>query len=346
MRVTFASVLDNFSCQRGICLCKRVRTAPAIAGHLGRAAHSTAVRETDAQEAGTLWNDFPLQASQTPDGAALTFSTLCPGVRTRVLAAEEPVTPAHSDGGWRQPLRVWKPDGKLHVQLLGDCPVPWSAFVALRDTLLDLAAEPGLPLLGRLTRLAMTFDAAQHARALPPDAPPLTPRGFLAFRAFAEARCASIPPDRLTHFADRVRSWLPELDLQADELPALLDALSGEWREQVRLWLVPNERDLLDVSESWLGVRLLALPFDRDQSLARAWAELLESVAVAIRFAAALAELRQSPVTPELWLAALTLGEHFIAAEDQPLAVFELQRDLHERGPRMADLDMSLDAIC
>ena len=346
MRVTFASVLDNFSCQRAECLCKRVRTAPPQLGHPGRATALTALQPPcDAPES-PQWNDFPLQAVQTADGASLSFSSLCPVVRARLCASEEPVTPAHSDGGWRQPLHVWKPDGKPQVLLFVDCPVPWPAFTALRDGLLDLAADPTLPLLGRLTRIAMTFDAAQHARALPAAAPTLTPRGFLAFRAFLEARCASADPERLAHFAAQARPMLPELALADRDLPQLLDALTGEWREQVRLWLVPHEREVLAVWESWLGARLLALPFDRDVSLARAWAELLETAALAIRYAAALAELRQTGPSPAAMLAALTLAEHCVATAELPLPPFEQARDLHDRGPRMADLDMSLEAIC
>lgn len=346
MRVTFASALDNFSCQRGDCLCRSVRTSPPQPGHPGRAATLAALENSPGPGNSPPWNDFPLQAVQTADGASLTFSTLCPVVRARLLAAEEPVTPAHSEGGWRQPLQVWKPDGKPHVLLFADCPVPFPAFLALRDALLDLAAEPTLPILGRLTRLAMTFDAAQHSRALPAAPPTLTPRGFLAFRAFLEARCASADPERLGSFAARARHMLPELALADTDLPRLLDALTGEWREQVRQWLVPGEREQVQVFETWLGARLLALPFDRDVSLARAWAELLESAAVAIRFAGALGELRQEATSGPTLLAALALAEHCVATAELPLPPFELPRDLHDRGPRMADLDMSLEAIC
>ena len=346
MRVTFASVLDNFFCQRADCLCKPVRTTPPLDGQPGRAAVLAALQTPVAPSDSAPWNDFPLQAVQTAGGVTLTFSSLCPVVRARMLAGEEPVTPAHSEGGWRQPLQVWKPDGKPLVLLFPDFPVPWPAFVALRDVLLDLAAEPMLPMLGRLTRLAMTFDAAQHTRALPPVAPLLTPRGFLAFRAFLEARCASADPEKLAHFVAQMRARLPELALTDADLPRLLDALNGEWREQVRQWLVPAERDLLQVFETWLGTRLIALPFDRDVSLARAWTELLESAALAIRYAAALGELRHSRTSPATLLAALTLAEHLVATAEQPLPPFEQPRDVHDRGPRMADLDMSLEAIC
>ncbi len=346
MRVTFASVLDTFSCQRAQCLCKRVRTAPMAAGHPGRAATLAALTLQPNEPNSAPWNDFPLQAVQTPEGASLAVSTLCPVVRARLLASEEPVTPAHSEGGWRQPLQVWKADGKPQVLLLAGLPVPWPAFAALRDALLDLAAEPTLPILGRLTRLALTFDAAQQTHALPAAPPTLTPRGFLAFRAYFEARCASVDPERLAHFAAQAHPMLPELALADDSLPPLLNALTGEWREQVRRWLVPVEREIVHVFEIWLGVRLLALPFDRDLTLARAWAELLESAAVAVRCAGALAELRQAQTTPVDLLAALALAEHFVGTAAQPLPAFELTRDPHDRGPRMADLDMSLEAIC
>ena len=346
MRVTFPSVLDDFSCQRAECLCQRARTSPPGAGHPGRIAVLAALESETQAIASAPWNDFPLLAVQTPDGVSLTFSSLCPVVRQHLLASDEPVIPAHSEGGWRQPLHVWQPDGTPQVRLFADCTVPWRDFAALRDLLLDLAADPTLPILGRLTRLALTMDASLQAGALVSVAPPFTPRGFQAFRAFLEGRCAAVDPQPLTHFAARTLAMLPECALDPAELPSLQDVLTGEWREQVLRWLVPSERSLLQVWETHLGVRLLALPFDRDVSLARAWAELLESIAVAIRYAAALAELRQTPVTQETLLAALTLAEHFVATAEQPLRLFEPQRAIHDRGPRMADLDVSLQAIC
>lgn len=346
MRVTFASALDNFSCQRVECLCARVRTSPLVAGHPGRAGVLAALQPSGQGPAALPWNDFPLQAVQSPDGVSLAFCSLCPAVRAQLVAGEEPVTAAQSEGGWRQPLRVWQPDGAPQVRLFADCPVPWPEFVTFRDVLLDLAAEPELPVLGRLTRIAMTMDAAQHARTLPPTAPTLTPRGFLAFRAFVESRCAAVDANQLEHFARDAAPMFPELALGPAELAALREALTGDWREQVRRWLVPAERDLLQVFETVLGVRLLALPFDRDVTLARAWAELLESTALAIRYAAALAVVRQAPTDTQTLAAALALAEHFVATSEQPLVVFAPQRDVHDRGPRMADLDLSLESIC
>ena len=351
MRVTYPSILDEFSCPEQECLCRRVRQAELPAEtHVGRAAVQAALnpqQKHPQQKQGKIQtNDFPLLAVRTADGANLSFDTLCPRVRQVLVHAQEPTTPAHSQGGWRQPLHVWQPAGKPVVRLLPDVNVPWLAYTTLQQALLDVAAEPALAFLARLTRVAMTADEAQYLRALPSPIPTLTPRGFLAFRAFLESRTAAADPEALTEFLTTARAMLPELHLHDSDLPRFLDALSGEWREPLRTWLVPVERDLSPTLEAWLGVRLLALPFDRDVSLARAWTELLESVAVALRYLAALGEMRQSPLTPELALVALTLGEHFVALQDTALPPFEQSREVHDRGPRMADLDMSLESIC
>ena len=287
-----------------------------------------------------------MHAARTAEGVHLTFSTLCPAVRSRLCQSDEPVTLAHSEGGWRQPLAIWQPDGKAQVLLLPGVPLPWAAFVALRDVLLDLAAEPGALFLLRLTRLAGTTDLALHKRDPAATPPPLTARGFLAFRSFFEARVAAVDPEALGGFIARARALLPELALADGDLSRLSTALHGEWREPLRQWLVPEERSLLEVFEVWLGLRVVSLPFDRDISLARAWAELWAGAAAGIRTAAALGELRQRPLDAPTLTAALALGEHFVAAVAAPLPPFEPARDLHDRGPRLADLDMSLESIC
>ena len=134
--------------------------------------------------------------------------------------------------------------------------------------------------------------------------------------------------------------------MDASRLPAFGKALDGEWRGHARAWLVPAERHLTAAAESWLGTRLHVLPLDRDQSLARAWSELFEGFALGLRYAMAMAETAQADVTPAQLVAALALGEFFVATAAQPLPAFELPRDVHERGPRMADLDMTLESVC
>lgn len=350
MRVTYPSVLDGLVCVDATCPCHRVRelAQPAAEPHPGRAALVLALDLPDAPltHNPAPWTDFPLLATQTPGGVQLSFSTLCPRVRRCLVAASEPVTPAFAQDGWRQPLRVWHPDGKSAVDLVPGVPLPWPAFAALRDMLMELAAEPTLPVLGRLTRLTQLVEQTVYDRAVPTTPQPLTPRAFLQFRAFLESRTAAVVVDPLADLVVRARPFLTELDLQDSDLPRLVDALSGEWRDQLREWLVPVERDVTPVWQAWLGVRLLALPVDRDVSLARGWAELLETVAVALRYLAAWGEVRQAPVDRAVVAVALALAEALVASENKPLPPFVASREAHDRGPRMADLDLSVEAIC
>jgi hypothetical protein len=85
---------------------------------------------------------------------------------------------------------------------------------------------------------------------------------------------------------------------------------------------------------------------DRDLSLARGYADLFEGLAVGLRYAAALAETPERDVDGEVLVAALALGEHYVAGAGAGLPAFTLPADQHERGPRMADLDMTLESIC
>jgi len=292
--------------------------------------------------------DHPIIAIATPQGAELTFSSLCPTVRGLLAANREPVALARVEGGWRCALRVFQPDGLLReVRLTPRKTVPWAAFSATRDSLLDLIAEPTLPLLARLARVALVLDLALSERNLPVPVPPLTARGFLAFRGFVESRTASAPSQAMVRFAaDALPLWAQDVGLARSDIAALLDALSGDWRSHFRVRLVPAERDIAPAIEAWLGARLFAIPLDRDQSIARGYAEFFEGFALGLRYAAALGEVKQQLVGPRTIVAALALGEHFVAAAGEPLPSFEVPRDVHERGPRMADLDMTLESIC
>ena len=361
MRVVFPAILDGFACTRASCACRAsLAAAPATASGdgfpfrdteaalLAGAAAVAHGASSAGKTAATAHADYPIIAIATPQGAELTFSSLCPTVRSLLASNREPVALARAEGGWRCALRVFQPEGGLkEVRLTPRKTVPWAAFSATRDALLDLVAEPTLPLLARLARVAALLDAALTDRNLPVPVPPLTARGFLAFRGFVESRTASAPTEAMARFAaDALPLWGDDVGLAASDIPALLDALAGDWRSHFRTWLVPTERDIAPAIEAWLGARLFAIPLDRDQSIARGYAEFFEGFAVALRYAAAFGEVRQQRINARMIVAALALGEHLVATAGQTLPGFEMPRDVHERGPRMADLDMTLESIC
>lgn len=64
-----------------------------------------------------------------------------------------------------------------------------------------------------------------------------------------------------------------------------------------------------------------------------------------LRYAAALGEVSQRRLTSLELITALSLGETFVASSGQALPPFESPKELHERGPRMADLDMTFECI-
>jgi hypothetical protein len=366
MRVVFPALFDSFACADPQCACRTaLRAAPvsakaapkakfpfrdaafgAIAG-AAKIAQGEAV-DGDAPIATARFGDFPLCAVATPAGVELSFDPLCPAVRELLAAAEEPVALAASEGGWRVALHVFQPeDGNRQVRLSPRKPVKWPEFVALRETLLDLVAEPTHPLLARLARVAAAVDVAVSDRTLPVAVPPLTPRVWLAFRAFMEQRVGQVPVEAMAELASQsLPLWAEPVGFQTGDVPTLLDALHGDWQQQVKRWLAPAERSIAPAVEAWLGVRMFAIPLDRDQSLARGHAELIEGLATGIRLLAALCEVRQEAPDPLLAVTALALGEHLVVARQDGLPVFELPRDAHEPGPRMADLDLTLESLC
>ena len=361
MRVVFAAVLDGFACARADCACRRslcaAATDQAASGfpfddtHKALLGGAAALAHGGAQAAGdveAVHANHPISAIATPQGVELSFSSLCPTVRALLASNREPVTLATAQGGWRHDLQVFHPDGGLReVRLTGRKSVPWSAFASTREAVLDLVAEPTLPLLARLARVAALLDAALTEKSLPVPQPPLTARGFLAFRGFVESRTASAPTEAMARFAsDALALWGDELTLTSSDMPALLDGLGGDWRSHFRTWIVPAERDIAPAIEAWLGARIFAIPLDRDQSIARGYAEFFEGFAIGLRYAAALCAIRSKAADARTLVAALALGEHFVAAAAEPLPSFEAPRDVHERGPRMADLDMTLESIC
>ena len=301
-----------------------------------------------AEGEGHGFGDFPIGAVATPRGVELTFDSLCPEVRHLMAGVEEPTGIAGSDGGWRQSLRVFQPDHKnAQVRLTPRKSVRWAEFEALREALLDVAAEPTETLLAQLTRVAVAIDAAVTDQVLATTVAPLTPRSFVAYRAFLETRAHAADAEKLAEFARKTLPlWGADVGLEPSHLPALLDALHGDWRAQFRARVVPHERDLLAPIDAWLGMRIFATPLDRDQSLARGHTELVEGVAVGLRYLAALTETLDCDADPLLAVTALALGEHCVFAAAEPLPAFEVPRDAHDRGPRMADLDLTLESLC
>ena len=195
--------------------------------------------------------------------------------------------------------------------------------------------------------MAALLAVVQRDRAVPQHVPPLTSRAFLAFRGFLEARVAAADAESMARFGAAMLPLMgAETGLQATDAGRLLDTLNGDWREQLRHRMVTEESGLCSAIEAWLGVRVFALALARDQTIARATAELIDGFAQGLRFAAALAEITDRSVDPTLVVAALTLGEHHVAHAATPLPAFALPEGGHERGPRMADLDMTLGSIC
>jgi hypothetical protein len=287
-------------------------------------------------------------AIATPAGVELAFNTLCPEVRRLLAANEEPIAVGRAEGGWRRPLAVFAPrEGIERVRLLPRVSLPWTDFAALREAALDAIADRRQPLLARLAVVGSLVAKAVEERRLPPSLPVLTARNFLAFRGFLEARIAAAEPEALAAFAASVLPLFgPGLGLTAGQVPDLLDALAGDWRAHFRSRLVGAERSLWPAFEAFVGARVQATPLDRDLSLARGYAELFEGLAVGLRYAAALAEVMDRDVDGEVLVAALALGEHYVAGAGAALPSFTLPTDQHERGPRMADLDMTMESIC
>jgi hypothetical protein len=363
MRVVLPALLDAFECADADCACRRAWRAAAAgrqpaadrfpfreaedalvrgAAVLARADESTVAPSRVAGDAAYL----PIAAVATPAGAELYFSSRCAEVRALLASNDEPVDLARAEGGWRAPLAVFQPADQLkQVRLHGKHSLPWRSFQALRETLLDLLADPTHLPLGRLARVACLVDQVVTDQAVPAQVPPLTARHFLAFRGWLEGRVAAADATAMGHFHARAWPLWPELTVQPDD-PAWHAALAGDWRVQLRRWLVPVEQDLAGALEACVALRLFAVPLGRDQTLQRGYAEVLESVALGLRWSAALAEVEGAPVTAEQLVAGLSLAEALVATSAAPLPAFSRPADSHERGPRMIDLDMTWESIC
>ncbi len=371
MYVIFPAALDNVACESDTCACrawaalawkrekkrrKRRRSAglPLPMPQVERAlidallaAEGDVALESDVELPGA-WDGHPVFGWNTPDGIELAFSTLCGAVRAGLAETDEPVALATADGGWRRPLQVFRfTDGLEQIRLGGDGHLQWADFAALRDELLDLVADRRHPLLARIAHVAGMLALVLRDRDIPARVPPLTARTFLAFRGFLEARVAAADTESMARFsAALLPLYGAEVGLQPADAARLIDTFNGDWREQLQRRMVPVESELASAIEAWLGVRLFAMPVARDRSLDRALAELVDSFAQGLRFAAVLAEIGDRPVDATLVMSALALGEHHVTHSATPLPAFTLPDASHQRGPRMADLDMTLAAIC
>ncbi len=287
---------------------------------------------------------FPVWAWATPDGVELSFSTLSSAVRRRLAATDDPAALAHAEGGWRTPLAVFRfADGLQQLRVTSRTKMPWSDYVVLRETLLDALADRRQPLLARLAEIAGVAAMVASERALPTEFPVLNARLFLAWRGFLESRVAAASATELAAFAQTAWPLFRDDLTTADGLEA---ALAGDWRADLRTWIVPDERSLTEAIEGYLGVRLFAAPLDRFRTVIRGHVELLEGFATGLRYAAAFGALQGAPLTGEQIVAALALGEHAVAQAGAALPGFALPKSSHDRGPRMADLDMTLESIC
>ncbi len=360
MRVVFPAVLDGFECGDGDCACREaMRAAAAVKGAvpgqfpfrdtekaLLRGAARLAAGNGPVAKPAVLVGDFPIAALATPSGAELYFSTLCPMVRAYVVAAEEAVDLAHSEGGWRAPLQVFQPAGITKaVPLAGAAVIPWRSYQKLRELLLDINADSTLSLLARLARAAHLVDQVIGELTVPTQPALLTPRAFLAFRSHLEVRMAAADGKALAAFVAKAAPLFPDLDLDQDQLRTLGKALGEDWREPLRLWVAPAERVASMALEAYLALRYFAIPLDRDQSLERGHAELQEGIALGLRIAAALGRTLEQALEPVQLLACLALAEALVADAGKPLPIFERPQDSHDRGPRMADLDMTLESL-
>lgn len=291
---------------------------------------------------------FPVFAWQTPDAVELGFSTLSPLVRAELATTDEPGALARSEGGWRTELALFRyGDGLRRLRLSPRLRVEWRDFAAARDAMLDILADLRSPLLARIAEIAGLAATVLAERAMPGALPPLTSRAFLAFRGHLEARCADAPVDAM---ADTLRAVEPlfraDAGLGAAESDAVVAALHGDWRGDMAKWVVPVEKEISPAIEGLVGLWLFSMPMVRDRTLQRGWAELFEAIALGLRFAAAVGAAQQAPIDALQAATAFALGEHTVAWSEQGLPAFALPSASHDRGPRMADLDMTLESIC
>ncbi|HAN30422.1 MAG TPA: hypothetical protein DCQ06_02380 [Myxococcales bacterium] len=368
MQVLFSAALDNVPAMLSTCPCqdwlaaaqqwadqqparrgkKAAQTAfPAVAMERAiLAALEVALPLGDANDVPQPLGDFPISAWSTPDGVELAFSTLSRAVCEALAQTDEPVTVAKSVGGWRMPLHVFRFADRLQqVRVTTRTKMSWSDYVVLREHFLDLVADTRQPLLARLAEVAALSATVAAERALPTDVPELSARLFLSWRGFLEARVSAGAVQNLSATAMLLAPLYGDL-LPLDNDEAVTSALADDWRQLLAQYVVPVERELAIAIEAYLGARLFNGPLLRYRTLVRGYVEVLEGFAVGLRYAAAIGGLQQRPVSPEQMVAALAMGEQVAAHGGQALPSFALPKLSHDRGPRMADLDMTLESIC
>ena len=108
--------------------------------------------------------------------------------------------------------------------------------------------------------------------------------------------------------------------------------MADDWRQLLREWVVPVERDLAVGIEAYLGARLFNGPVLRFRTLNRGYVEILEGFAVGLRVAAAIGGLQQSVLSAEQMVAALAVGEQVAARCGQPPPSFALPKRLMIAG--------------
>mgnify|MGYP007096640510 CR=1 FL=1 len=294
------------------------------------------------------WAGFPVFAWQTPDAIELGFSTLSPVVRSYLAHSDDPGALASSEGGWRRPLSLFRyANGCTDLRVTPRVRLPWRDFAGARDAMLDTIADRRAPLLGRLAEVATLAATVVAERGLPSSRQPLTARAFLGFRGYLEARVAAAPTDAMVALLHRVAPlFAGAYGLGNAEVAAVAEAITGDWRTDLAAHVAPVEKQITGAVEGVVGLWLLSTPLARDVTLQRGWAELFEGFAIGLRFAAAIGAAQSGPVSLEQIAAALALGEHTVAFADEALPAFAVPAESHDRGPRMADLDMTLEAIC
>ncbi len=366
MRVTYPALFDAFECDNDDCACRRaLRAAPASAAKgyaaggfpfgyaersMLRGAQALAQGKTEPAAGADLPGDYPLAAVATPTGVELYFSALCPTARAALAANTDPVDLARAEGGWRLPVQVFAAEsGNKLVRLDADRAVPWRQFAQVREWLLDVVADATLAPLARFARLAHAIDELTAEGglqfAVAHGLQPLTPRRFLAFRAHLEARLAACDTKALATAYGRWLPLVPELQAGEDGPKAVVAALGQDFRELVPPWLGSAEAALGPAMETYLAARVFAIPLDKDTTLRRGHAELVEGFALGLRLALAWAQAAQTPVTPAVLLAAWALGEAVVADGGKAVPVFTRPQADHDKAPRMADLDMTLAGI-
>jgi hypothetical protein len=363
MQVVVPALLDGFACGDADCACRRAQrlanaTMPAAGQWPFRDAEQALWQAADQVEtsATSPWPedflDFPLAAVRVGDDVEVYLASLCPAVRGYLLSNHDPVDLLRRPDGWHLPLRAFVlTERQLAVAIDTNRRLPWSDYRRLRESLLDILADAEMPMLARwfqvLAQLVAPPAVPVSGRV---EIPPLTPRAFLHVRGQLEARLAAQQPQTLATIAVGARHLFAELDTlnhgTAAEAQARWQlALAGDWRAVLVETLAPQEASIQPLLETLLSVQCFAIPLARDVSLERAAACWLESVAVGLRLLCAVAWHSQQQPSPAVWLACLALADSAVAVAETPLPAVVSPPALHDRGPRMVDLDLTLASL-